>query len=310
MLQKGTQLENNISLPLTSIVFNDSVVNPSLVNEMEINNKEPKLKYNCSSPQTPNTTDCSKDPKCILGNRGEMCNMALEYEPPPPVSNCVNKSCMIGLHGADDFVNGGANNGGADGNTAYPEAINTSSFLSTNNNGSGCDDSDNDSSILSHEGNTSSSNNNVNVEDLIEISKLDSTSRVLNISSPALSELGPVENFMLNHSISNGSCEEPLNKYVGERDALLHKYISKGFCEKKDINSEEVSHVLKQIRIENVNRVIICHLNVNFFAAKIDAIKTIIPGNVDIMIFCETKLDDSYPMGQLMIEGFSKNPSG
>ena len=48
------------------------------------------------------------------------------------------------------------------------------------------------------------------------------------------------------------------------------------------------------------------HFNVIFFAAKLDAIKIIIPGNVDIMVFRETKLDDSYPVAQLLIDGFSK----
>ena len=51
---------------------------------------------------------------------------------------------------------------------------------------------------------------------------------------------------------------------------------------------------------------IIVHLNVNFFAMKLDAIKRIIPGNVDIMVFGETKLDDSHPIAQLLIEGFAK----
>ena len=40
--------------------------------------------------------------------------------------------------------------------------------------------------------------------------------------------------------------------------------------------------------------------------AELDTIKTVIPGNVDIMIFGETKLDDSYPSAQLLIEGFRK----
>ena len=40
----------------------------------------------------------------------------------------------------------------------------------------------------------------------------------------------------------------------------------------------------------------------NFFAIKLDAIKTIIPGRIDIMVFCENKLDASYPMAQLLIE--------
>ena len=60
---------------------------------------------------------------------------------------------------------------------------------------------------------------------------------------------------------------------------------------------------MRQMRVKNV---IIGHLNVNFMAPKIDAIRTIIPGNVDIMVFSETKLDDSYPATQLLIEGFGK----
>ena len=31
-----------------------------------------------------------------------------------------------------------------------------------------------------------------------------------------------------------------------------------------------------------------------------------IPGNVDIMVFSETKLDDSYPTTSVLIEGFGK----
>ena len=68
----------------------------------------------------------------------------------------------------------------------------------------------------------------------------------------------------------------------------------------------EVSQVLKQIRIGNVNNVIIGQLNVNLFAKKLDAIKIIILGNVDIVVFSETKLDLSNPMAQLLIEGFGK----
>ena len=91
-----------------------------------------------------------------------------------------------------------------------------------------------------------------------------------------------------------------------DRTFLSQKYISEEFVDKTDINHQEVSQVLKKIRIKNINRVIIGHLNVNFFAAKLDAIKTIIPGNVDIVVFGETKLDASYPMAQLLIDGFGK----
>ena len=38
--------------------------------------------------------------------------------------------------------------------------------------------------------------------------------------------------------------------------------------------------------------------------AELDVIRLIIPGNVDIMVFGETNLDASYPMAQLLINGF------
>ena len=63
---------------------------------------------------------------------------------------------------------------------------------------------------------------------------------------------------------------------------------------------------MQQIRIENKDNIVIAHLNVNFFAPKLDAIRTIIAGNVDIIIFCETKLDNSYTDTQLLINGFKK----
>ena len=88
--------------------------------------------------------------------------------------------------------------------------------------------------------------------------------------------------------------------------SVLQKYIGKEYLEKKDVNYQEVSQLLKQIRLRNLNRIIIGHLNVNFFAIKLDAIKLIILDNVDIMIFSETKLDASYPTAQLLINGFSK----
>ena len=69
---------------------------------------------------------------------------------------------------------------------------------------------------------------------------------------------------------------------IGSTSGLL-KYVSDEFLGKDDVNHHEISQLLKQIRLSNIGRVIIGHLNVNFFASKIDAIRTIIPGNVDIM---------------------------
>ena len=50
---------------------------------------------------------------------------------------------------------------------------------------------------------------------------------------------------------------------------------------------------------------VVGHLNVNFFAVKFDAIKLMIPNNMDIIVFSETKIDASYPTTQFLIPGFS-----
>ena len=58
-------------------------------------------------------------------------------------------------------------------------------------------------------------------------------------------------------------------------------------------NYQDVSRVLREMKISNLNKVIVAHLNVNPFPDKLEAIKIIIPSNIDIMIFSETKLDAS-----------------
>ena len=55
-----------------------------------------------------------------------------------------------------------------------------------------------------------------------------------------------------------------------------------------------------------MHNVIVGLLNVNSIASKFDAIKAIILGSIDVMVFCETKLDDSYPTAQFVIDGFKK----
>ena len=92
----------------------------------------------------------------------------------------------------------------------------------------------------------------------------------------------------------------------GKSSSLFEKYASPKSAYIKDVSPQDVSQVLKEIRIKNLDRIIIGHLNVNCIASKLDAIRTIIPGNVDIMIFGETKIDDSYPDAQLLIDGFKK----
>ena len=53
--------------------------------------------------------------------------------------------------------------------------------------------------------------------------------------------------------------------------------------------------ILHQIRIRNVNRVLIGHLNINSLRNKFEVFKDIIKDKLDIIMVSETKLDDSFP---------------
>ena len=74
----------------------------------------------------------------------------------------------------------------------------------------------------------------------------------------------------------------------------------------EDMDHEDVNEILNDIRIKNINNIIIAYLNINSFPNKYDALNFFIPENIDIMIIGETKLDDSYPTTQFLIDGFSK----
>ena len=63
--------------------------------------------------------------------------------------------------------------------------------------------------------------------------------------------------------------------------------------------------LLKDIRLKNVNNVIIGLLNVNSFRSKYECMKSVIIGNIDVMIIVETKLDVSYETSQFLINGYS-----
>ena len=50
----------------------------------------------------------------------------------------------------------------------------------------------------------------------------------------------------------------------------------------------------------------VAHLNINSLRLKFDSLVQKITGNVDILMISETKLDNSFPEGQFLIEGYSK----
>ena len=71
--------------------------------------------------------------------------------------------------------------------------------------------------------------------------------------------------------------------------------------------SEETlkSDALNEIRKKNPNRIIIAHLNINSIRNKFEMLKEVVGNKIDVLLISETKLDDTFPLNQFILEGFT-----
>ena len=70
-------------------------------------------------------------------------------------------------------------------------------------------------------------------------------------------------------------------------------------------HNQSIDNDLKSYRVKNVGKIIIATLNINSIRNKLEQLKMLISGNIDVLVVTETKLDDSFPTAQFFIEGFS-----
>ena len=73
---------------------------------------------------------------------------------------------------------------------------------------------------------------------------------------------------------------------------------------KNDSSVESVAS-LEKLRLDNPNRPIFGHLNINSIRNKFEMLPNIIQGKLDILLVSETKIDISFPSGQFIIPGFT-----
>ena len=57
---------------------------------------------------------------------------------------------------------------------------------------------------------------------------------------------------------------------------------------------------VNNLRIKNINKIIIATLNVNSIRGKFERLKTIISGNIDILVITESY----FPSAQFLLDGF------
>ena len=63
----------------------------------------------------------------------------------------------------------------------------------------------------------------------------------------------------------------------------------------------------KDIRINNINRLIIGQLNINFLRNKFEQLSTMTNGNIDIFMISETMLDETVPAAQFSLQVFLRS---
>ena len=75
------------------------------------------------------------------------------------------------------------------------------------------------------------------------------------------------------------------------------------------VNNELVDHTsnkdLKSLRIRNLNKIVVGHLNINSIRNKFDFLAHQVQGNIHIITIPETKLDESIPPSQFLLDGYS-----
>ena len=83
---------------------------------------------------------------------------------------------------------------------------------------------------------------------------------------------------------------------------LNEEYIpeAKNHVDKININAE-----LRSLRVKNLNKLIIGHLNINSLRNKFELLTHQIKDNIDILMISETKLDESFPTSEFFMKGFS-----
>ena len=62
---------------------------------------------------------------------------------------------------------------------------------------------------------------------------------------------------------------------------------------------------LKEIKIRSSNKLSSGHVNINSIRNKFDSLIYVLDKNGDIFLISETKQDDSFPLAQFKIEGFT-----
>ena len=94
--------------------------------------------------------------------------------------------------------------------------------------------------------------------------------------------------------------------YEGAHACVMHNSMIE-HNELQDVGMGETTPdvFLSKLREQNDDSVIVAYLNINFIYNKFEALKSLVENIIDVLVIAETKIDESFPSSQFLIEGFS-----
>ena len=72
----------------------------------------------------------------------------------------------------------------------------------------------------------------------------------------------------------------------------------------KSIRRVNIKDKLKEIKLANHEKIFIGHLNINSIRYKIEFLKELIGNNIDILLVSETKLNETFPISEFLMDVF------
>ena len=74
----------------------------------------------------------------------------------------------------------------------------------------------------------------------------------------------------------------------------------------EDKKSIDAKIILKSIHQENTKKLVFAHININSRRNKFELLADQVKGNINVLMISETKIDDSFPLGNFLLGGFIK----
>ena len=68
---------------------------------------------------------------------------------------------------------------------------------------------------------------------------------------------------------------------------------------------DSADEILHRLKLKNLNRLAIGHLNINSYRKKFDSLKPLVKNSLNVFMKSKTKLDETFPESQFLMDGFT-----